>query len=287
MITLKKIIYFVVRVKKRIYRIFITSLAFRLKKRFYLILPSIQLRDRYLTLIQRCLIGTIYEDKPLPVLGSNSYDRNLREHGCDWPSYAHSMIGVKRMENVRYLSELVIYKRIPGDFIETGVWRGGACIMMRAVLEAYGIKDRRVLVADSFAGLPPPDEKNYPEDKGQIFHTYKELSVSLEEVKNNFSKYDLLNKQVVFIKGWFKDTLSTAPIKKLAILRLDGDLYESTFQALEALYDKVSVGGFVIIDDYHVVAACKKAVHDFCISQNFTPAIQEIDGVGVFWKKAN
>ena len=283
----KRIIYLISRAKNKIYCIFITSIVFRLKNKFDSIFPSVQLRNRYLSLVQGCLIGTIYEDKPLPVLGYDKYDQNLREHGCDWPSLAHSMIGVKRMTNLRYLSELVIYKRIPGDFIETGVWRGGACIMMRAVLEAYGIQERKVWVADSFEGLPSPDEKNYPEDKGQNFHTYKDLSVSFEEVKNNFSKYNLLDQQVIFLKGWFKDTLPTAPIKKLALLRLDGDLYESTIQVLEALYDKVSIGGFIIIDDYHVVDACKKAVHDFCKSRNFIPNIQEIDGVGIFWKKMN
>ncbi len=254
---------------------------------FYRIMPIWRVRDRYLSLLEQCLIGTIYQDKPLPVLGSKDYDPNLREYGCDWPSSAHSMIGSKRMNNLRCLSELVIYKCIPGDFIETGVWRGGSCIMMRAILEAYGIKNRKVWVADSFEGLPAPDEEKYPDDKGQEFHTYKELSISIDQVKRNFEAYNLLDEQVVFLKGWFKDTLPDAPIKKLAVLRLDGDLYESTIQALEALYHKVSIGGYIIIDDYHVVEGCKKAVHDFCDKNSITPEIREIDSVGVFWEKTS
>lgn len=242
-------------------------------------------RNRYLDLMQRCLTGVIYEDTPIPVLGQKAYDPKLREYGWDWPSKAHTMIGVKRLANVRFLSENLIKNRIAGDFIETGVWRGGACIMMRAVMVAYGVKDRRVWLADSFEGLPAPSPELYPADAGEKFHEYKELSVPVEEVRNNFEKYDLLDDRVVFLKGWFKDTLPTAPIDKLALLRLDGDLYESTIIPLQALYDKLSPGGYVIVDDYHVVDGCKQAVQDFFVSRNFKPDLIEIDGVGVYWQK--
>lgn len=244
-----------------------------------------RLRERYLDLMQSCLTGVIYEDPPYPVLGQLRYDSEIREVGCDWPSLAHTMIGSRRLANARNLTEYIVRWHIPGDLIETGVWRGGACIMMRAVLEAYKVKDRRVWLADSFEGLPAPDTERYPADAGARFHEYKELSVPLEVVKENFRKYGLLDDQVVFLKGWFKDTLPEAPIERLALLRLDGDLYESTIVPLETLYDRVSVGGFVIVDDYHVVPGCKRAVEDFCASRKITPALVEIDGVGVYWRK--
>jgi len=107
----------------------------------------------------------------------------------------------------------------------------------------------------------------------------------MDEVKNNFRKYGLLDEQVIFLKGWFKDTLPSAPIEKIALLRLDGDLYESTIIPLNSLYDKVSVGGFVIVDDYHVVKGCKQAVHDFIESRKLNPELVEIDGVGIYWQK--
>ena len=88
------------------------------------------------------------------------------------------------------------------------------------------------------------------------------IAVSLDEVKANFSRYGMLDQPVHFLKGWFKDTLPTAPIERLAILRLDGDMYSSTFDALKHLYPKLSRGGFVIVDDYHI-DACRKAVTDF------------------------
>jgi O-methyltransferase len=242
-------------------------------------------RSRYLDLMQGCLTGTIYEDMPLSVLGQEHYDAELREYGWDWPSKAHTMIGVKRLANVRFLAETVISNRIDGDFMETGVWRGGACIMMRAVMAAYAVENRRVWLADSFEGLPPPSPDLYPVDAGEKFHEYKELSVSIEKVRENFQKYNLLDDQVFFLKGWFKDTLPHAPIEKLALLRLDGDLYESTIIPLEALYERVSHGGYVIVDDYHVVDGCRQAVHDFWSRRGISPEMVEIDGVGIYWQK--
>lgn len=249
-------------------------------------LETQRIRDKYLSVMVSCLTGTIYEDPPLKVLGQERFDPTLREHGWDWPSRAHTMVGTKRLNNLRMLVEDVIRNEVPGDLIETGVWRGGACILMRAVLFAYGIKTRRVWIADSFEGLPLPNAARYPADEHDTFYTYEDLSVSMEEVKRNFEKYGLFDGQLVFLKGWFKDTLPTADIDSLAVLRLDGDMYESTMLALESLYAKVSVGGYIIIDDYHVVKGCKMAVDEFLVRNKIAPQFSEIDGVGVYWQKS-
>ncbi len=243
------------------------------------------IRDSYLELMQSFLTGVICRDLPLIPSGSETFDLELRENGLDWPSQAFTMIGVKRLNNLRILTESIIEDKVPGDLIETGVWRGGACILMRAVLYAHNITDRTVWVADSFAGLPPANAEQYPEDAGSEFHKYEELAVSLEEVKENFRFFDLLDEQTKFLKGWFKDTLPTANIGKLALLRLDGDMYESTMDALNALYPKLSPNGYIIIDDYHVVPECKAAVSDYCRTRGIEPKIVEIDGVGVYWRK--
>lgn len=244
------------------------------------------LRDLYLDLIQDCLTGTIYQDPPINVNDLKEFDPTLREYGWDWPSVAHSMIGSRRMSNIRELAEQVLANSVPGDFMETGVWRGGACIYMRAILKAYGVTDRRVWVTDSFEGLPPPDESKYPADVGDEFHTYDQLAVSIDTVKENFSRYGLLDEQVVFLKGWFRDTLPSAPVTQLALLRLDGDMYESTMDALTSLYHKVARHGFVIIDDYRVVKGCKDAVDGFRNANSIRDPIEEIDNVGVYWQKS-
>jgi len=174
------------------------------------------LRERYLTLVESTLAGTIYEDAPLPASGAERYDPHLREHGWDWPSKAFTMIGLKRLRNFRAVIESVIGTNVPGDIMETGVWRGGAGIMARAVLATYCIGDRRVILADSFAGLPPPDPDRYPADAGSVFHEYPDLAVPLDEVRRNFARFGLLDEQVMFIPGLFKDTLPKAPVDRLA-----------------------------------------------------------------------
>jgi hypothetical protein len=195
------------------------------------------------------------------------------------------MIGLARLNNLQFCVEDVLTRGVPGDLIETGVWRGGACIFMRGILKAYRVKDRRVWLADSFAGLPRPNAEKYPADAGDTQYSLSPVAVPLEEVKANFERYGLADEQVHFLKGWFKDTLPTAPIKQLAVLRLDGDMYESTMDGLSNLYPKLSVGGYVIVDDYNVIAGCKKAIHDYRDSNRIEDPIRDIDGSGVFWQR--
>jgi len=238
-------------------------------------------RGAYLELLKDCLIGRIYEDRPFQ---DPNFQPEWREMGLDWPTQAHSMIGNRRMVNLWQLCEDVIVKEVPGDFIETGVWRGGACIFMRAILKTYGVDDRIVWVSDSFEGLPLPDEEKYPKDRGYGQHTLPYLAVSLEEVEKNFRNYGLLDDQVRFLKGWFKDTLYAAPIERLAVLRLDGDMYESTMDALRALYHKLSPGGYLVVDDFFL-ESCRAAIRDFRKEHGIEEAMQRIDDNAVFWQK--
>ncbi len=231
------------------------------------------------------LFNRRYRGKKIALCELNDTSKEKRMQGLDWPYYADTMIGMKRLDNLEFCVRDVIKNNVEGDFIELGVWRGGATILMRALLKVMNITDRSVWVADSFEGLPRPDEKTYPVDKGDQHHTYTELAISLEQVKNNFEKYGLLDEQVKFLKGWFKDTLPTAPIKKLAVLRLDGDMYGSTMDGLVNLYPKLSVGGYVIIDDWGAVPGCKRAVQDFRNKHNIKEEIRQIDWGGVFWRK--
>jgi Macrocin-O-methyltransferase (TylF) len=238
----------------------------------------------YLDLLEDSLIGTIIKDDSIAP-HQRGYEQNRRELGRDWPKFACTMIGKARMRNLRELCETAINDDVPGDFLEAGVWRGGACIYMRGILKTYGIHDRTVWAADSFAGLPAPDPQQYPADRNDPHHTFVPLIVTLEEVRDNFAKYGLLDDQVQFLKGWFKDTLPTAPVEQLAILRLDGDMYESTIQALNSLYSRVSAEGFIIIDDY-ILPSCKKAVDDFRAQHGIAAKLELVDGAAVYWRKA-
>jgi O-methyltransferase len=212
------------------------------------------------------------------------FNRILHSVGMEWPREVETMIGLRRLDNVEHCVRSVLQRNVPGDLMETGVWRGGAAILMRAVLKAYGDTDRKVWLADSFQGLPKPDAQAYPADRYDIFWRFPQLAVSLETVKANFTAYGLLDEQVRFLPGWFRDTLPAAPLDALAVLRLDGDMYESTIVALRSLYHRVSPGGFVIIDDYGYIPACRQAVTDFRDEENIVESLLQIDWNGVYWQ---
>ncbi len=260
--------------------------------------------DEYLALLRDSIAGYIHPDRHRPLSNQHgwfkpiawalrrvglelvrpvSFDPARRDEGLDWPVNAESMIGRKRLDNVRMCIESTVDEGIPGDLIEAGAWRGGAAIYMRAVLRTRGVTDKTVWVADSFEGLPKPDPK-YAADRQDIHWTLDPLAVSLEEVQRNFEKYGLLDDRVRFLKGWFNQTLPTAPIDRLAVMRLDGDMYGSTMESLEALYPKLSPGGYVIIDDYNLPGA-RQATDDYRARNGIEEPIQVVDWTGVYWRR--
>jgi O-methyltransferase len=274
-------------------------------------------KDLYLDLLKRTLTASIYDEsawhvvepRPLEKSGTrglfsraktavrsrmvnwfrrrsillvrrNKFVAATRETGGDWPCFGFTMIGHRRLENLQSCIRQIIENDVPGDLIETGAWRGGATIFMRAALKAYGATDRVVWVADSFEGMPVPTDQA----DGWDFSEVEQLSVSLEQVKANFAKFGLLDDKVRFLKGWFKDSLPGAPINRLALLRLDGDLYHSTMDALTNLYNKVSRGGFVIVDDYYGWEGCRRAIQEFRATQKITSPLIDIDAESVYWQ---
>lgn len=228
-------------------------------------------------------IDSLLRKRGLQVAAVCDFDPDKRRNGLDWPLVADTMIGLKRLDNIQSCMEAVEKDGVPGDLIETGVWRGGAVIFMRAVLEDLGNKERMVWVADSFQGLPAPDPDNYPADRGSRFHQYSQLAVGEQEVVHNFERYGLYDQRVKLLKGWFSETLPKAPIQKLSLIRLDGDMYESTMDALTNLYPKLSPGGFVIVDDY-AIDACRAAVDEYRKKMGITDKIVDIDQSSVFWR---
>ena len=195
-----------------------------------------------------------------------------------------SMLPGHKLDTLRYCTETCLAEGIEGDVIETGVWRGGATIYLTGILKVHDNKDKTVYVADSFEGLPPPDEDKYPQDKGLMHHTRTDLAIPLETVQENFKRFDLLSDRVIFIKGFFEDSLKDAGIEKLSILRLDGDMYGSTMTVLRQLYHKLEVGGYLILDDW-LISGARNALLDFRAEQSITETMYE-DFSGVFWKKA-
>ncbi len=245
----------------------------------------------YLDLLKRSLTNTLFADEP------NADDELEARYVAGFVRHyingaAISMLPLARMDNLQACVTDVLARGVPGDLIETGVWRGGAVIFMRAMLKAYAVTDRRVWVADSFEGLPEPDAARFPiEAKAHhgpmMTKSFGKFAAGLEDVQRNFQAYGLLDGQVQFLKGWFKDTLPTAPIERIAVMRLDGDYYESTMDGLVNLYDKLSVGGYVIIDDYGEDSwtYCRKAVEEFRSQRGIQEPILPVDTKCAYWQR--
>jgi hypothetical protein len=247
--------------------------------------------DLYLDLLKKSLTNNIFAEEPdEEVVGRFQFLSGFVQHYIKGPSV--SMLPLARFDSLQFCIADVLRNEVPGDLIETGVWRGGATIFMRAALAAYEDPARQVWVADSFEGLPKPDAEKYPIEaqvhEGPFMaRACGHLAVSLEEVKRNFEAYGMLDNRVRFLKGWFKDTLPLAPIEKLSIMRLDGDFYESTMDSLTNLYDKLSVGGYAIIDDYGEDSwtYCRKAVEDFRRDRRIEEPMIKVDPSCYYWQR--
>jgi Macrocin-O-methyltransferase (TylF) len=252
---------------------------------------SVQAADLYLDLLKRSLTATLFSSEPDHDQESQAkFLRGFIAHYIR--GTALTMLPTVRLNHLQSCIIDVINRSIPGDVIETGVWRGGATIFMRGIFKIFDVRDRAVWVADSFEGLPVPDGDRFPlEAKAHagpfMTKVCNHLAVGLDEVKGNFAAYGLLDDQVHFLKGWFSETLPGAPIERLALMRLDGDLYDSTRDALVNLYDRLSPGGYVIIDDYGEDSwtYCRRAVDEFRTERDISDPLIKVDSRCYYWQR--
>jgi O-methyltransferase len=268
-------------------------------------MPEAQIAAAYLDLLKNSLNGSIFDmsrwrhstpdevrgklgkaahklmtDKGFKVMHPNGFTREDVEEGKTWTDLGFTMVGHKRLDNVQACVEDVLKRKVPGDLVETGIWKGGVTILMRALLMVHDDRERVVWGADSFEGLPVPIDDQDGDDLSAV----EELKISLERVQDHFRRYNLLDDRVRFLKGWFSDTLPTAPIERIAVLRLDGDLYSSTMDVMKSLYHKVSPGGYVIVDDYYSWPGCRRAVQEYLAENNLAPEIKAVDWTCCYWQ---
>lgn len=155
--------------------------------------------------------------------------------------------------------------------------------MMKAILRDRENATRSVWLFDSFQGVPKPSWEQDEEDRHwQYDHIF---AVSEDEVSKNFRMFDLMDARVQFRKGLFSETVpNAADLCKIAVLRLDGDMYESTRICLDQFYPRVSPGGFVLIDDYFILPNAKRAIDDYLSENSINVRLRQTDWNGAYWR---
>lgn len=239
-------------------------------------------------LFKKYLTGTVGTNEPK--ISDPTFLKDFFNHYIKGEAY--TMLPMVRLDNLQFLMDQILANNIPGDFIEAGVWRGGACMLMQFILKEWKETKRKVWVADSFKGLPEPtvgydkELKSYNSAMMQDKDGFNLFSVSKDVVMDNFREFGLLDVNVHFLEGWFSETLPNARIRTLALMRLDGDYYESTMTSLQYLYPKLSKGGYVIVDDYGETkwTACKEAVDQYRKEKKISAPIIQVDSKCIFWR---
>lgn len=207
------------------------------------------------------------------------YREHARRRGNDWPPFGLTMQGTIRLDNLRSAIESAIASGVPGHVAEFGVWRGGACVFARAVLNEYGASERKVLVFDAFDRIA-----NYGNNSAF-------LQVHLRDVRQNFADYGLLDAELVEIyPGLFKETVHKYALQaklrgeRIAVLRVDGNFYESYHSVMHAMWDLVPAGGIVIFDDA-LHPPIKLFWNDFRKEKGLTEELVLIDEHSAWFRK--
>lgn len=246
----------------------------------------------YINHVKRSLIDISNRDLPETLIDPGSFEEGTQPEWFQhfWFQNTLTMCGLKKLDSVQFCVESCLKEHIPGDMIECGVWRGGVSIFMRAILAAHAVTDRTVWVADSFQGLPTPPV----DSQDAVMHAYPPLieadhyAVNQDTVMANFRRYGLLDEQVKFIPGWFSDSLPHAAVEQIAVLRVDGDYYDSTMDILNNLYPKLVTGGYIILDDWGLpICGERQAVLEYRESHGITDPIIEVDWQSAYWRKTS
>lgn len=207
------------------------------------------------------------------------YDLDGARWAIERASQPMSLLTELQLEIIRRSIAYIHERDIPGDLLEAGVWRGGAVIFMRGVLEAYEMTARQVVAADSFAGIP----LNTRATGDPVDQWADRWIASQDEVRANIARFGLLDERIEFCAGFFEQSLPALADRRFALIRLDSDSYDSVATSLEHLYPLVSKGGITIIDDWHL-PGCRQAVEEYRARHRIADPIQEVGG-NAYWAK--
>ena len=216
-------------------------------------------KNTYLELMKIILNNYIYLGTDNSVWNSSYYsDSKWNIPRCCLP---HTLCSRSQLDFLEVVMTNLLKSQVPGDYIEVGVWRGGISIFMKAFLKENNQSRKNVWVVDTFSGIPKT--RNHYKYKDNIVDNWEDRWVAtLDEVQENFRRYNLLDTKVRFIVGALSSTLKNPPFRKISLARIDVDSYESYIDVLTLIYPYIVNGGCIILDDWHL-PSCQAAVMDF------------------------
>jgi cephalosporin hydroxylase len=193
----------------------------------------------------------------------------------------YATIGRRRLDHLEECLDVIRGESVAGDLVECNTGRGGAGIFMRGFLAAHEVPDRRVWIADEFRASPAPAKEALRADE-----TMADMQADLNLVRDAFQRFDLFDDRVRFLVGPLEATLPESGIDSVALLRLGEGIGASARDVLEEMYAKVSIGGYVVIDE-HADPACAKAVQEFRVHHDIDAPLEAVDWSAVAWRKTD
>jgi O-methyltransferase len=194
----------------------------------------------------------------------------------------YTMVSTARLENLYERVREAEKMGIAGDIVECGCWHGGSgAVMGAASLDAGG--QRTAWLFDSFQGLPPPGDKDGQREHDFYFDGW--CKGDTDKVRAIFRRVGFPLEHLKIVPGWFQDTLPYVPVQQIAVLHVDADWYESVKLVLETLYDRVTIGGFVVIDDYFIWPGCKQAVDEFRAARGIHAPLHSVTNTAAYFQK--
>ena len=244
--------------------------------------PPRPVAEAHVDLLMRSVTNFLYlgDDVPFEDFAAvRHYDLDHARWKIDRRSCPASLLTALQLEIIRRSVAYVEERGITGDLLEAGVWRGGAVIFMRGLLDVYGIASRKVVAADSFEGIP----LNTTMQGDPVDGWADRWVATLDEVKANIARFGMLDDRIEFCVGYFEQSLASLQGRRFAVIRLDSDSHDSVMSSLVQLYPLVSQGGIVIIDDWHL-PGCRMAVEAYRAKHGIADPIQEVGG-NAYWAK--
>lgn len=235
---------------------------------------------------------TALREKGYGVIPPEQYLSDMEENFLSiWKQVSpFTMTSVERGYSLFKSVEYIVKNKIPGDFVECGVWKGGSCMLMAMSLKLFGDNDRKIYLYDTYEGMPEPTKEDviswngrsvlekWEEDKSGTRNNFGSWAVGLNEVKANVSNSNYPEDNFIFVPGDVAQTLKKVKPDNISLLRLDTDWYASTVEELETLYPLLVEKGVLIIDDYGHFDGARKAVDEYF--QNKPILLNRIDYTG-------